>query len=138
LSPCTDKKVEAGTLSRSGAELDFIVDIYNNKTSQPQLNMKRKLNDNDVPVPVAGEEEKSAKEPKSKKITSFTSLGLDARLLQATAKLNFETPTLVQQKTIPLAINGKDILARAKTGSGKTAAYLLPIIHSILKRKEVR
>lgn len=95
------------------------------------ITMKRKLNDNDVPAPVA-EEEKTVKD------SSFTGLGLDARLLQAIAKQNFQTPTLVQRKAIPLAIQGKDVLARAKTGSGKTAAYLLPILHSILKRKEVR
>ncbi|KAL7271276.1 ATP-dependent DNA/RNA helicase [Rhizina undulata] len=67
---------------------------------------------------------------------SFANLGLDARLLQAIAKLNFVHPTLVQAKAIPLALEGKDILARAKTGSGKTAAYLLPVLQSILKRKE--
>ncbi|KAH8153119.1 uncharacterized protein LAJ45_02706 [Morchella importuna] len=68
--------------------------------------------------------------------SSFSSLGLDARLLQGIAKLNFAHPTLVQAKAIPLALEGKDILARAKTGSGKTAAYLLPILQAILKRKE--
>jgi ATP-dependent RNA helicase DDX56/DBP9 len=99
--------------------------------------MKRKLDDHDVPAPVA-EEEKAEKAEKAVKDKSFTGLGLDPRLLQAIAKQNFTEPTLVQRKAIPLAIQGKDILARAKTGSGKTAAYLLPILHSILKRKEVR
>ncbi|KAF8242432.1 DEAD-domain-containing protein, partial [Wilcoxina mikolae CBS 423.85] len=68
--------------------------------------------------------------------TSFSSLGLDARLLQGIAKLGFANPTLVQAKAIPLALEGKDILARAKTGSGKTAAYLLPVLQGILKAKE--
>lgn len=92
--------------------------------------MKRKLDANDVPVP-AGE----VAAPKEE--TTFASLGLDPRLLQGIAKQNFQTPTLVQTKAIPLALEGRDVLARAKTGSGKTAAYLLPIIHSVLKRKEV-
>jgi len=92
--------------------------------------MKRKLDANDVPVP-AGELAGSREE------TTFASLGLDARLLQGIAKQNFQTPTLVQSKAIPLTLEGQDVLARAKTGSGKTAAYLLPILHSILKRKEV-
>lgn len=93
--------------------------------------MKRKLDVNDVPAPaeeIAGKGEES----------TFASLGLDPRLLQGIAKQNFKTPTLVQSKAIPLALNGRDVLARAKTGSGKTAAYLLPILHSILKRKQVR
>lgn len=75
---------------------------------------------------------------KEEKDESFASLGLDARLLQAIAKQNYSAPTLVQRKAIPLAIAGKDVLARAKTGSGKTAAYLLPVLHGILQRKLVR
>ncbi|KAF3118416.1 ATP-dependent DNA/RNA helicase [Orbilia oligospora] len=68
--------------------------------------------------------------------TSFTSLPLDPRLLQAIATLNYSTPTPVQQSVIPPALEGKDILARAKTGSGKTAAYLLPILHRILQSQQ--
>lgn len=92
--------------------------------------MKRKLDANDVPVPTQEAETTKAS-------TTFADLGLDARLLQGIAKQNFQTPTLVQSKAIPLTLEGRDVLARAKTGSGKTAAYLLPILHSILKRKEV-
>src|SRR4051812_31888055 len=72
------------------------------------------------------------------KSNSFSSFDLDARLLRALAKLNFTNPTLIQTKAIPLALSGKDILARARTGSGKTAAYCLPVIHKILAAKEVR
>ncbi|KAF5874374.1 putative atp-dependent rna helicase dbp9 protein [Botrytis fragariae] len=92
--------------------------------------MKRKLDANDVPVPTEGSDT-------TKENVTFASLGLDARLLQGIAKQNFQSPTLVQSKAIPLTLEGRDILARAKTGSGKTAAYLLPILHSILKRKEL-
>lgn len=92
--------------------------------------MKRKLDANDVPAPAA--EVLAVKED-----TTFAGLGLDSRLLQGIAKQNFHTPTLVQSKAIPLVLEGRDILARAKTGSGKTAAYLLPVIHTILKAKQV-
>ncbi|PMD40848.1 DEAD-domain-containing protein [Hyaloscypha variabilis F] len=91
--------------------------------------MKRKLDANDVPVP-APEVEVQKEE------NTFASLGLETRLLQGITKQNFKTPTPVQSKAIPLALEGRDILARAKTGSGKTAAYLLPILHSILKQKQ--
>ncbi|CAK7568651.1 MAG: ATP-dependent DNA/RNA helicase [Sporothrix epigloea] len=67
---------------------------------------------------------------------SFSSFHLDPRILQATARQNYATPTLAQQRAIPLSMNGKDVLLKAKTGSGKTAAYLLPIMHSILRRKD--
>lgn len=93
--------------------------------------MKRKLNENEVPVTV--DEEKSKTEEKT-----FQDLELDLRLLQAISRQKFKQPTLIQSKAIPLVLAGHDILARAQTGSGKTAAYLLPIIHSILKRKKVR
>ncbi|KAI9887148.1 MAG: ATP-dependent DNA/RNA helicase [Watsoniomyces obsoletus] len=90
--------------------------------------MKRKLDADNVPM---AQPDDSAKED----APSFTEYGLDARLLQAIAKQRFSTPTPVQAKVLPLALEGKDILARSKTGSGKTAAYLLPILQSILKRK---
>jgi ATP-dependent RNA helicase DDX56/DBP9 len=93
--------------------------------------MKRKLDANDVPVPAAEVEVQ-------KEENAFAILGLETRLLQGITKQNFRTPTPVQSKAIPLALEGRDVLARAKTGSGKTAAYLLPILHSILKQKQVR
>ncbi|KAI7872806.1 P-loop containing nucleoside triphosphate hydrolase protein [Spinellus fusiger] len=67
------------------------------------------------------------------KTASFTSFDFDPRLARAIAQLNFTHPTLVQQKAIPLALAGKDILARARTGSGKTAAYVMPIVQKILQ-----
>ncbi|KAG7832733.1 hypothetical protein KL943_004674 [Ogataea angusta] len=64
---------------------------------------------------------------------SFESFDLDARLIQAINKLGFEHPTLIQTQTIKLSLEErKDIIARASTGSGKTAAYCIPIVQSIL------
>ncbi|KAJ3967894.1 ATP-dependent RNA helicase dbp9 [Lentinula raphanica] len=60
---------------------------------------------------------------------------LDARILQALADMGFARPTLVQSKTIPLALESRDILARARTGSGKTAAYGIPVVQKILSAK---
>ncbi|KAJ5721939.1 ATP-dependent RNA helicase dbp9 [Penicillium malachiteum] len=88
--------------------------------------MKRKLDANDVPSPKAAATEEEL---------DFEALGLDPRLRQALIKEKFSKPTLVQSKAIPLALEGKDILARAKTGSGKTAAYVLPVLQAILQRK---
>ncbi|KAJ3172786.1 ATP-dependent DNA/RNA helicase, partial [Irineochytrium annulatum] len=68
--------------------------------------------------------------------SSFDSLDLDPRLLRAIAKLGFTTPTLVQSTAIPLALKGKDILARARTGSGKTVAYCLPVLQKVLAAKQ--
>ncbi|RAH59948.1 ATP dependent RNA helicase [Aspergillus piperis CBS 112811] len=93
--------------------------------------MKRKLDANDVPSPEAAE----TKESPDANEADFESLNLDPRLRQALIKEKFTKPTLVQAKAIPLALAGKDILARAKTGSGKTAAYVLPILQTILQKK---
>ncbi|RAK94864.1 ATP-dependent DNA/RNA helicase [Aspergillus ibericus CBS 121593] len=93
--------------------------------------MKRKLDANDVPSPEAVE----GKETADANEADFESLNLDPRLRQALIKEKFTKPTLVQAKAIPLALAGKDILARAKTGSGKTAAYVLPILQTILQKK---
>jgi ATP-dependent RNA helicase DDX56/DBP9 len=92
--------------------------------------MKRKLDSNDIPVPVPNAQNGVEED-------SFASLGLDSRLLQGIAKQKFEKPTPVQLKAIPLTLQGRDVLARARTGTGKTAAYLLPILQLVLKRKEV-
>ncbi|KAM9307309.1 putative ATP-dependent RNA helicase DDX56 [Pholidichthys leucotaenia] len=66
----------------------------------------------------------------------FHEMGLDDRLLKAVADLGWSKPTLIQEKAIPLALEGKDLLARARTGSGKTAAYALPVIQRILDSKQ--
>ena len=62
----------------------------------------------------------------------WTTLGLDPRLLRALTKKRYRAPTAVQSQAIPLVLEGKDVVARAHTGSGKTAAYLLPAIHKIV------
>lgn len=67
---------------------------------------------------------------------SFSSFSLDDRLLKAIDKMGFKKPTIIQSHTLPLALQGKDILARAKTGSGKTAAYSIPILQNILIQEQ--
>jgi ATP-dependent RNA helicase DDX56/DBP9 len=69
---------------------------------------------------------------------TFESLGLDDRLLKGLKRGGWARPTLIQEAAIPLALQGKDILARAKTGSGKTAAYALPVIQKILERASAK
>lgn len=56
--------------------------------------------------------------------------------LQAIAKLGWFTPTLIQERAIPLLLEGKDVLVRARTGSGKTAAFTVPVIQRILNSKQ--
>lgn len=65
-------------------------------------------------------------------------LNLTLYYLQAIAKLGWSLPTPIQEKAIPLALEGKDILARARTGSGKTAAFAIPIVQKLLESKQVK
>ncbi|XP_072990141.1 DEAD-box ATP-dependent RNA helicase 16 [Typha latifolia] len=64
---------------------------------------------------------------------NFENLGLDEQLTRALRKKGITAPTPIQREAIPLVLEGKDVVARAKTGSGKTFAYLLPLLHQLLK-----
>ena len=63
---------------------------------------------------------------------TFDSFGLHPTLLAGVRDLGFSEPTPIQEQAIPPAIEGRDVLATAMTGSGKTAAFLLPILHRLL------
>jgi ATP-dependent RNA helicase DeaD len=70
--------------------------------------------------------------PKSKaSLTGFVALGLDEAIVASVASLGYEEPTPVQRETIPLMLAGGDLLAQAATGTGKTAAFALPMLHRI-------
>ncbi len=68
----------------------------------------------------------------------FSELPLHDRLQKALADIGLEQPTEVQQQAIPKALSGRDLLISAETGSGKTAAYLLPMLHRFLENDAPR
>lgn len=61
----------------------------------------------------------------------FQSMGLSHEVLRAILKLGYNVPTPIQRKAIPLAFSGNDVVAMARTGSGKTAAFLIPIVQNL-------
>jgi len=65
---------------------------------------------------------------------SFLSMNLSRPILKALTSLNFHTPTPIQSSTIPVALLGKDIVGNAVTGSGKTAAFVIPMLERMLYR----
>ncbi len=62
---------------------------------------------------------------------SFESFELNPEILRAVAEKNYTTPTPIQEKAIPIVLEGKDLLGCAQTGTGKTAAFALPILHRL-------
>ena len=70
-------------------------------------------------------------------ITAFSQLALEKPLLDALNDVGYETPSPIQAQTIPLILEGKDVLGQAQTGTGKTAAFALPILSNLdLKQKD--
>jgi ATP-dependent RNA helicase DeaD len=67
---------------------------------------------------------------------TFESLGVPAQILAALTRINFNTPTPIQAQAIPLALKGRDILGTAQTGTGKTAAFTIPMIAHLLNNPE--
>src|SRR3954463_16268004 len=65
-------------------------------------------------------------------MATFNDLGLDPRIVEALTGLGYEEPTPIQEQTIPPLIGGRDLLGQAATGTGKTAAFALPIIQRFI------
>ena len=75
--------------------------------------------------------------PLLEKYMNFSELGLSPEVLNTVEQLGYETPTPVQSKTIPLLLEGRDVLGQAQTGTGKTAAFALPLLCQIdLKQRD--
>src|ERR1043165_9855197 len=62
---------------------------------------------------------------------SFADLGLSPELLRAVSEKGYSTPTPIQSQAIPAVLSGRDVLAGAQTGTGKTAAFVLPILQKL-------
>ncbi|KAG7887705.1 hypothetical protein KL905_005300 [Ogataea polymorpha] len=74
--------------------------------------------------------------PEDVDLPEWSSLNLSASTLQGLQKLGFQKPTEIQRSTIPLAMDGKDVIGKAITGSGKTLAYGIPILEKALSNKQ--
>jgi len=68
--------------------------------------------------------------------TDFTGFGLPPKILQSLARMQFTTPTPIQAQAIPLALQGRDILGTAQTGTGKTGAFGIPLIAKLMENPQ--
>ena len=66
-------------------------------------------------------------------VTSFTDLGLSEPLLKAVREKGYDTPSPIQAQAIPAVISGRDVMAAAQTGTGKTAGFTLPLLEKLSK-----
>jgi len=69
---------------------------------------------------------------------AFKKLGLSEKVIAGINSAGYETPTPIQEKAIPIAIDGKDVIGASQTGTGKTAAFALPILHKLDERGAMR
>lgn len=85
-----------------------------------------------APAPVPAVKPAPVKKPEKIELPeSFAKLGLENQILHALGEIHFKTPSEIQEKLIPLALTGKDIIGQARTGTGKTAAFGLPILQRL-------
>ncbi|MDG6772851.1 DEAD/DEAH box helicase [Thiomicrorhabdus sp. ZW0627] len=69
---------------------------------------------------------------------SFSKLGLSDPILKAVSELGYKTPTEIQKQAIPIILSGRDLMAAAQTGTGKTASFVLPLLEKIKDYDELR
>ena len=110
---------------------------------EPEKNKEKEItkNNNEIPLIEENEQESEDENPYFKdkfenalfaKGMSFTNFNLSKLIIKALSELEYYTPTKVQEKVIPIALNGHDIFVNSETGSGKTACFLLPIVQRII------
>src|SRR6516225_1387390 len=75
-----------------------------------------------------------ARKQKAYSLTSFEGFGLNEAIVRAIAEEKYATPTPIQEQTIPIAMSRRDLIGIAQTGTGKTAAFALPILHHLVTR----
>ncbi|GJN09270.1 hypothetical protein PR202_ga27260 [Eleusine coracana subsp. coracana] len=85
---------------------------------------------------VAGADEKQQEEPAPRLASTFAELGLCPELVEACDAMQWKRPTRIQAETIPHALEGRDLIALAQTGSGKTGAFALPILEALLEKRD--
>jgi len=124
-------KEEIATVVKEEATIKRKAVAKEEVATKEETTIKRKAVAKEVVKSEAKEEKTEAKEPK-KPASSFDSFKLPKQLIESLARLGFKEPTPVQEATIPLALEGRDILGSAQTGTGKTGAFGIPILAKLL------
>ncbi|MFW8622952.1 DEAD/DEAH box helicase [Corynebacterium glutamicum] len=123
--------VEDAPASEGSEEITRVADTSEDADSADADNASNVINENEDSSEGANQpsNESSSTEAKS----GFDALGLPERVLDAVRKVGYETPSPIQAQTIPILMEGQDVVGLAQTGTGKTAAFALPILARIDK-----
>ncbi|KAL6847508.1 hypothetical protein ACP4OV_022534 [Aristida adscensionis] len=89
-------------------------------------------------VEAAGEEQEQEQEPARRQAATFAELGICKELVEACDAMGWKAPTRIQAESIPAALEGRDLIALAQTGSGKTGAFALPILQALLENRDAQ
>lgn len=120
------KRKHEGTESR---------DAVSKKKSKPSPPPESESEDDDVEADVQAEASGSAPTNQAPSKT-FQDLGVIDSLCEACDKMGFKKPTPIQEQAIPIALEGRDVIGLAETGSGKTAAFALPILQALMDKPQ--
>lgn len=122
--PDRDAALERGTgrRERGRARAERPRDDNEASDAAPEREEPRKRREPKAPTPIDASQELFAQQ-------TFADLGLRNSVLKGIEAMGFRNPTVIQSQLIPLVIEGRDVLGQAKTGSGKTAAFGLPLFH---------
>lgn len=132
VSKLSSKKKADNSLSETKRLAEQIAAKYKKQQQEQEKNKKIEEEDKDSASETEDKESDDKKqEEKKKEITNFRDLGVIAPLQEACDALGFKKPTPIQIEAIPPALAGRDIIGLAETGSGKTAAFALPILQAL-------
>lgn len=106
-------------------------DPFTPPTTKAKRPKRPKKPEDGVPQPGAAAPEEAEVAPESVEMPAFSSLELSEPVTRAVTELGFETPTPIQARAIPFLMQGRDLIGQAQTGTGKTAAFALPLIHRV-------
>src|SRR4030067_2978210 len=121
-----------GTFRRSGpAALALAFEASPETSPCGKIGRANRLPPDVLGEKTSGEEKNMAEQKAFQERNPFEAFGLRPELLRAVADKNYITPTPIQEKAIPLVLEGKELLGCAQTGTGKTAAFALPILNRL-------
>jgi ATP-dependent RNA helicase DeaD len=119
-------------------EMNEMDDTADETRSDQAANTDEAGSDPAVGTTAATDETGEPGDPHDTDVSGFDALGLRPELLEALRGLGYEEPTPVQREAIPLMLAGRDLVGQAATGTGKTAAFALPIIERVAQLNERR